>query len=47
VPGVQRIRENQLTVDLDDERQPFCRDVELERGELIRAEEPDLTVSYS
>lgn len=47
VAGVQRIRENQLTVDLDGERQPFCRDVELEPGELVLAEEPDLRVSYS
>jgi len=47
VAGVQRIRENQLTVDLDDERQPFCRDVELEPGELVLAEDPDLRVSYA
>jgi len=47
VPGVRRIRENQLTVDLDEERQPFCRDVEVEVGDLIAALDPDLTVSYS
>lgn len=47
VPGVQRIRENQLTVDLDEERQPFCRDVALEPGDLVRALDPDLRVGYA
>ena len=47
VPGVQRVRDNQLTVELDGERQPFCRDVEVEPGDLLRPEEPDLRVSYA
>jgi len=47
VPGVQRIRENQLTVELDEERQAYCRDVEIGAGQLIRPAVPDLRVSYS
>ncbi|HOA88681.1 MAG TPA: putative baseplate assembly protein [Propioniciclava tarda] len=47
VPGVQRIRDNQLTVELDEERQPYCRDVELDRGDLIRPLDPALTVAYA
>jgi predicted phage baseplate assembly protein len=47
VPGVSRIRDNQLTVELDEERAPFCRDVELGVGELIEPLDPDLTVSYA
>lgn len=46
VSGVLRIRDNQLTVNLDDERQPFCRDVELGVGELIEALDPDLRLGY-
>ena len=37
VPGVARLRDNQVEVILDGERQTFCRDVELNRGELIEA----------
>ena len=47
VPGVARIRDNQLTVELDEERQPFCRDVEIGTGELIEPLDPDLRVTYS
>jgi predicted phage baseplate assembly protein len=46
VPGVTRIRDNQLTIILDGERQQFCRDVELNVGELIEPLDPDLRVSY-
>ena len=46
VPGVARIRDNQLLVELDDEVQNFCRDVELGVGELVEAVEPDLIVAY-
>jgi uncharacterized phage protein gp47/JayE len=46
VPGVDRIRDNQLTVELDGEAQPFCRDVEIGRGELIEPLEPDLRLTY-
>ena len=34
-PGVARIRDNQVLVELDGERQMFCRDVEIGVGELI------------
>ena len=44
--GVARIRDNQLTVILDGERQQFCRDVDLNPGELIEPLDPDLRVSY-
>ena len=47
VPGVFRVRDNQLTVELDEERQPFCRDVELGVGELVEPLDPDLTVVYA
>jgi predicted phage baseplate assembly protein len=47
VPGVDRIRDNQLTVTLDRRVQPFCRDVEIGVGRLIASEPPDLRVSYS
>lgn len=47
VPGVARVRDNQLTVELDGERQPFCRDVEIGVGELIEPLDPDLRMSYS
>lgn len=47
VPGVARIRDNQLLVELDGEVQAFCRDVELGEGELIEALEPELLVAYS
>jgi predicted phage baseplate assembly protein len=46
VPGVARLRDNQVEVILDGERQTFCRDVELNRGELIEALAPDIRVSY-
>jgi predicted phage baseplate assembly protein len=45
-PGVLRILDNQLTVELDQERQPFCRDVEIGPGELLCPLDPDLRVSY-
>lgn len=47
VAGVQRIREGQLTVELDEERQAYCRDVEIGAGELIRPAIPELRVSYA
>jgi predicted phage baseplate assembly protein len=46
VPGVDRIRDNQLVVQLDGEVQLFCRDVELGAGELIEPLDPELAVSY-
>lgn len=47
VPGVQRIRDNQLLVELDGERQPFCRDVAIGAAELVEPLDPDLRVAYS
>ncbi len=47
VPGVFRVRDNQLTVELDEERQPFCRDVELLPGELVQPLDPDVRVVYA
>jgi predicted phage baseplate assembly protein len=47
VPGVDRIRDNQLLIELDGRAQAFCRDVEIASGELLLAEPPDLRVSYS
>jgi predicted phage baseplate assembly protein len=46
IEDVERIRDNQLEVVLDGERQPFCRDVELRPGELVDALAPDVTASY-
>jgi predicted phage baseplate assembly protein len=45
-PGVARIRDNQLEVELDGEVQAFCRDVELRPGELIEALDHELLVAY-
>jgi predicted phage baseplate assembly protein len=46
VDGVDRIRDNQLLVELDGEPQLFCRDVPLSRGDLVEALDPELTVAY-
>jgi predicted phage baseplate assembly protein len=46
VKGVDRLRDNQLTVVLDGEPQTFCRDVEIGPGELLEPLEPELRVSY-
>lgn len=45
-PGVARIRDNQVLVELDGERQMFCRDVEIGVGELIEPLTPQLVVGY-
>lgn len=47
VPGVLRIRDNQLIVTLDGLPQPECRDLPIGTGALLNAEEPDLVVSYA
>jgi predicted phage baseplate assembly protein len=47
VPGVLRIRDNQLIVTMDGLPQPECRDLPIGSGALLSAEEPDLVVSYS
>jgi predicted phage baseplate assembly protein len=46
VDGVDRIKDNQLLMELDGERQAFCRDVPIDAGELIEPLEPELTVTY-
>lgn len=45
--GVARIRDNQLEIILDDERQTFCRDVPIGTGELVYSDGHDIRVSYS
>ena len=45
-PGIARIRDNQVLVELDGERQIFCRDVEVGVGELIHPLTPQLVVGY-
>jgi predicted phage baseplate assembly protein len=45
--GVDRIKDNQLVIWLDDERQQFCRDVPVNPGELLYSDEHDIRVSYS
>jgi predicted phage baseplate assembly protein len=47
VPGVSRIKDNQLTLELDGEAQAFCRDVPIEAGQLLRALTAQLRVSYA
>jgi predicted phage baseplate assembly protein len=47
VPGVDRIKDNQLLVDLDGVRQTFCRDVPINPGELLDPLDPDLRVTYA
>ena len=47
VPGVARIKDNQLLVELDGDRQTFCRDVDIHPGELIEPLDPDLRVTYT
>lgn len=45
--GVSRIRDNQLEILLDNERQVFCRDVPINIGELTYSEDHDIRVAYS
>jgi len=44
--GVERIDNNQLDIYLDGERQPFCRDVPLEEGDLLSSDGHRLNVTY-
>lgn len=44
--GVARIRDNQLDIFLENERQTFCRDVAIGAGELLYSEGHDIRVSY-
>ena len=47
VPGVLRLRDNQLVIWLDEERQTFCRDVEIGTGELVWNDGHDIRVAYA
>ena len=42
-----RIRENQLLIWLDGERQTFCRDVAIGIGELLWTDGHDIRVAYA
>ena len=44
--GVDRIENSELTIWLDDERQPFCRDVPLEPDVLLYSDRHHIRVSY-
>jgi predicted phage baseplate assembly protein len=46
VPGVARIQDNQLVIWLDNQRQPFCRDVPINDGELVYSQGHNISVSY-
>ncbi len=45
-PGVARIKDNQLEIWLDGERQTFCRDVPIDAGELVFSDGHRLNVTY-
>lgn len=47
VSGVDRIDNNQLVIWLDDEAQPFCRDVPLDPGDLLYSVAHDVTAAYA
>jgi predicted phage baseplate assembly protein len=47
VPNALRLRDNQLVIWLDEERQTFCRDVEIGQGELIWNDGHDIKVAYA
>ncbi|HEY3340673.1 MAG TPA: hypothetical protein VGK81_01595 [Anaerolineae bacterium] len=46
-PGVDRIRNNQLVIWLDDQRNDFCRDVAIEAGSLVYSTDHDLRLAYT
>jgi predicted phage baseplate assembly protein len=46
-PGVDRIDNNQLEIYLDNEVQPFCRDVPLDEGDLLYSEGHEISVKYA
>jgi predicted phage baseplate assembly protein len=47
LPGVDRIKDNQLVIWLDRLRNDFCRDISIADGALVYATEHAITVSYS
>jgi predicted phage baseplate assembly protein len=46
VPGVSRLQDNQLVIWLDNQRQPFCRDVPINNGELVYSQGHKISVTY-
>jgi len=44
--GVSRISDNQLVIWLDDERQQFCRDVDINAGEVLYSDTHQIAVQY-
>ncbi len=46
IPGVDRIDDNHLFFALDGDRQPACRDVPIESGELVASREHSVRVEY-
>jgi hypothetical protein len=46
VDGVERIEQDKFWIWLDDERQPFCRDVEIEQNALLYSDGQDIRVKY-
>ena len=46
-PGVDRIRNNQLVIWLDDQRNDFCRDVSIGEGDLVYSTDHDLRLTYA
>jgi predicted phage baseplate assembly protein len=47
VPGVDRIKDNQLVIFLDGVAQPFCRDAPINVGELLTSDTHEVTTSYA
>ena len=47
VDGVDRIDDNQLTVEIDGRVADFCRDIPIGTGELLQPLQPDLRVRYA
>jgi hypothetical protein len=47
LPGVDRIKDNQLVIWLDRLRNDFCRDISIADGALVYSTEHDITVSYT
>ena len=46
VPGVSRLQDNQLVIWLDNQRQVFCRDVPIGKGELLYTQGHQISVTY-
>lgn len=45
-PGVDRVENNQLIIWLEDEQQPFCRDVPIAEDALLYSDQHDIRVMY-